>query len=95
MVARLLPGIYIRDFITAVIVAAVYGIINFLLGTVLTVLTFPLVFITFGLFIFVINAVLLRITDKMVDDFEIDGFGTTIVAALLISVCDGLLNLIF
>jgi len=91
-VAQLLPGIHVRNFGTAVIVALVYSVINFFLGTLLTLLALPLVVLTLGLFKLVINAVLLWVTDQFVDDFRIDGFGTTLLAAVLIAIIDGVLR---
>ncbi|CCK80287.1 conserved uncharacterized membrane protein, DUF360 [Desulfobacula toluolica Tol2] len=95
IVAKMLPGIHIKNFGTAVLVAGIYSLINLLLGKILFFLAFPVIFITFGLFAFIINAFLLWITDKMIKDFKIDHFGITILAAFLIMVSDKLLNWIF
>ena len=95
VVAKILPGIHIKNFGTAVLVAFIYSVINFLLGTILFFFALPVIFITFGLFIFIIDAFLLWITDKMIEDFEIDNFVTTILAAFLIMVSDRLLSRIF
>ncbi len=95
LVARLLPGIHLKGFGTAVIVALVYSLINYLIGWLLLLLTLPAVIITFGLFKFVINAFLLWMTDKLIDDFEIEGFGTTLIAAFLITFIDSALRWIF
>jgi len=95
VVAKILPGIHIKNFGTAVLVAFIYSVINFLLGTILFFFALPVIFITFGLFIFIIDAFLLWITDKMIEDFEIDNFVTTILAAFLIMVSDRLLSWIF
>lgn len=88
IVAQVLPGIKIRSFLTAVVVALVYSVINFFTGWLLVLLTLPLMLVTFGLFKLVINAFLLWITDKMIADFEIKDFFTTLVAALLITLVD-------
>ena len=95
IVAKILPGIHIKNFGTAVIVAFVYTLVNFFLGKILFFFAFPIILITFGLFTFIINAFLLWITDKMIEDFKIDSFITTILAAFLIMVSDRLLNWIF
>ena len=95
VVANFLPGITIKGPGTAVIVAVVYSLINFFLGWLFIFLSIPLVIITFGLFIFVINAFLLWITDRLIDDFKINSFGTTLVAAFLITVIDSGLHWIF
>ena len=95
IVAHLLPGIRIRGFWTAVVVALVYSTINYLTGWLFVLLAFPLMIVTFGLFKFVINAFLLWITDKLMEDFEINSIGTTLVAACLITLVDFFLHKIF
>jgi len=95
IVAKMLPGIHIKNFGTAILVALIYSVINFFLGKILFFFAFPVILITFGLFTFIIDAFLLWITDKIIEDFEIDNFGTTILAAFLIMVSDRLLNWIF
>lgn len=95
LVSNFLPGIKIKNFMTAVIVAVVYSIINFLTGWLLVLLTLPFIIITFGLFKFVINAFLLWLTDKITEDFEIENVSTTFVAAFLITMVDLLIKWIF
>lgn len=95
IVANILPGIYIKNYWTAVVVAIVYSIVSFFTGWVLILLTLPLMIITFGLFKFVINAFLLFITDKMIEEFKIKDGITTLIAALLISIVDSLLRWMF
>lgn len=95
LVANLLPGIRIKNFMTAVWVAIVYSIINFLAGWFLVLISLPFLIITFGLFKLVINAVLLWATDKMIKDFEIKDFLTTFIAALCITLIDSLMRWAF
>ncbi len=85
-VATLLPGIKLKKPTTAIWVAVVYALLNSFFFELLALLAFPIMFITLGLFTFVINAFLLFITDKLVDDFEIKSAGTTLLAAFLISI---------
>ncbi len=92
LVANFLPGIEVKHFGTAVIVAIVYSLINFFFGWLLIVLSLPFIIITFGLFKLVINAVLLWITDKMLDDFQIKDFFTTFIAALCITLVDSVIK---
>ncbi len=91
VVASVLPGIRLKSFSTAILVAIVYSIVN----TILSFFAFPFVLITLGLFIFVINVLVLWITDKLIEDFEIQNFATTIVASLLITVCNLLFRWLF
>ena len=92
LIAQLFPTIHVKNFGTAILVAVVYSLVNFVLGWFFMLLSFPFLILTFGLFKFVINAIMLWITDKMIDDFRIDGFGWTLVAALCISVVDTVLR---
>ena len=95
IVARVLPGFRLRGgFGSALLVAFVYGVIKALLWTLLVVISLPLVVVTLGLFIFVINAFLLWLTDKLLGRLEIRGFGTLIFAAFLLSVIDFVFRLV-
>lgn len=88
LVAESMRGVRIEGYGTAVIVAAVYSLINFFLGTLLMLLTLPLIILTVGLFKLVINTFLLWITDEMIDDFEIRDMGTTFLFAVIITLAD-------
>ena len=95
LIAQLMPGIRLKNFGTAVIVAVIYSLLNYFIGWLLVFFALPFLIITFGLFKFVINAFLLWLTDKMLDDFEIGGIGITLLAAFLISVLDSVFRWIF
>jgi putative membrane protein len=89
IVARVLPGFRIKGgFGTAVLVAFVYGVMKALLWKLLVLLTLPFVIVTLGLFIFVINAFLLWLTDKVLARLEVRGPFTLLAAAGLLSVID-------
>ena len=90
IVSKLLPGFHVRDFGSALVVAAVYGVLHILLFRVLVFLAFIPVFLTFGLFIFVINAFLLFLTDALLEQFEIDSIPTTLVGAVLLTILNGI-----
>ncbi len=92
IVARLLPTVTVRSYTTAVFVAGVYGVLKYLFTWILVAITFPLMFLTLGLFLVVINAFLLWITDKLFEGFEISGFLMTVVASVMISVLDVILR---
>ncbi|SMC88224.1 putative membrane protein [Desulfocicer vacuolatum DSM 3385] len=94
IVANILPGIYMKSFFTALVVAVVYSLVSFFLGWLLVFLALPFMIITFGLFKLVINAFLLFITDKLIDDFKIKDALTTMIAALLITLVDSGLHLL-
>ena len=88
IVAAVLPGVKLKGFGTAVIVALVFGLLKWLFYNLLIFLSLPVIALTFGLFLIVIHAILLWMTDKLVSGFKIKGFGTTVLAAMLISLLD-------
>lgn len=95
LVAALLPKVHLKSFGTAIVVALVYSIINFIAGWFITLISLPFILITFGLFKFVINAFLLWFTDMLIEDFKIETLGTTLLAAFLITIIDTLLRWAF
>lgn len=98
LISLVLPGMRLKSFKTAFWVSAVYGLLNFVAFRLLLFITFPLLivkYLTLGLFGIVLNAILLVITDKILDDFELAGFGTALIAAIGISVANLLLSCLF
>jgi putative membrane protein len=88
--AKLVPGVSVPDFWDAVIVAAVFGTLNVLLGWLLFiafgVLTLGIGFLFFFITFWVINAILLKVTDTLTERITIRGFGSAMLAALVISI---------
>lgn len=95
IIAKSMPGVHVKGFGTALVVAIVYGLINLVLGSLLKLLAIPFIFITAGLFLFVINAFLLWLTDQLLEDFEIEDMRTTFMAAFIITLADTLLSWVF
>jgi len=87
-IAKLLPAVTIKGYKTGIVVIVLYSIIHFILGGLLTLISFPLMILTFGLFKFVINAFILWITDRIIDSFDIRGFGWTLLTAVLLAAAD-------
>ena len=73
-------------------VAALFGLINTFIGSLLKLFTLPAVILTFGLFIFIINAAMLMLTDRWSDAITIDSFTSALIGSLLISIFSGLAN---
>ncbi len=88
LTARIVPGIEVRSFRSAVGFAVVFAILDGLLFKLLAIVTLPLVVVTLGLFLLVIRAWLFMLTDKFIDGVRIDGF----VSALIGSVVTAFLN---
>ncbi len=96
LVSRILPGFYLHDFASALWAAAILGLVNILVRPLLLLLTLPLNILTLGLFTFVINAAMLKLTAHFLrPGFEIASWGTAILAAVLLTVASVVLHYIF
>lgn len=86
VVVKLVPGFTSRDWITLAIAAAVLGLLNAIVRPVLFVLTLPLTVVTLGLFLIVLNAIMLELTAWLVPGFGIEGFGWALLGAIVLSI---------
>ena len=85
IVAHIVPGFQVQSFGTALVASLVIGLINATLGLLLKVLTLPLTIVTFGLFLFVINALILRMTSGLVSGFYVESFGPAFIGAIVLA----------
>jgi putative membrane protein len=90
--SRVIPGFVVADFKAALITAIVIGVINGIVAPVLKLLTFPINFLTLGLFSFVISAIGLLIAAAVVPGFAITGFIPALLAAVVIAVANSLIG---
>ncbi|MEV6762338.1 phage holin family protein [Streptomyces sp. NPDC051105] len=83
---------------TLILVALVFGLVNFLVKPILKILTFPLFILTLGLITLVVNALMLLLTswvcDKLDLSFHVEGFWTAVLGGLIISIVSWALNMI-
>jgi putative membrane protein len=93
--ARIVPGVKMKSFVTAILVAVLIGIAGITVTPILKFITFPINFVTLGLFTFVIDAIIIMVIDKFLDDFEIDGFGMTFIYTLVLALINMVLTKIF
>lgn len=92
IIAWLLPGISVDSFWTAMWVAAVLALLNIFVKPVLIILTIPVTILTLGLFILVINAVIILMASSLVSGFHVDSFWWALLFSLLNSLVNALLN---
>lgn len=85
VVANIVPNFSYRDWIALAIAALVLGLLNAIVRPILLVLTFPLTVVTLGLFLFVLNAIMLELTAWIVPGFDINGFGWAILGAIVLA----------
>lgn len=90
----LLPGIMIKSFGVALLVMFVLSILNVILRPVLILLTIPVTILTLGLFLLVINAVIILLTDWMIDGFEVLNFWWALLFSLIVSLVNYIADLI-
>jgi putative membrane protein len=85
LVGWLFPGVHVENFLTALLVAAVFGLINVTIGPVLKLLTFPITILTLGVFSVILNTLLFWSTTIVVPGFSINGFWWAMLAVLVVS----------
>lgn len=100
--AWILPGIMIEGAtttdqgITLAIVAVIFGLVNMIVRPIVSLLALPVIILTLGLVIFVINALMLLLTDWIAEQFDVgfqvDGFWTALLGALIITVVGAILE---
>jgi putative membrane protein len=96
LTAWLLPDVSINGGVLAVLwVAALFGLVNAILGTILRLLTLPLTILTLGLFALVVNALLVLITAALTKHFDVEGFWGAFWAAILITIFSTVLGWLF
>ncbi len=91
IVSRLVPGVVVSDFGSAVIAVLVISLINALIKPILFLLTLPVTVLTLGLFAFVLNAFLFMLAGSLTPGLEISGFGAALIGALVYSVVSAVL----
>ena len=92
--AHLVPGIAVEGWPAALGAALVLGILNAAVRPVLLLLSIPLILVTLGLFVFVVNAALLGLAAWLVPGFHVSGFWSAVFGSILISLISGILNLL-
>lgn len=91
LLANFLPGVTISSFSSAIIVALVLALLNVFVKPILIFMTLPATIVTFGLFLLVINAFVLMITDYLVDSFQLSSFWTALLFSFILSVFQSIL----
>jgi putative membrane protein len=91
LLSNLMTGVHVASFTTALIVAVVLGLLNIFIKPILVILTLPITFITLGLFLLVINALIIILCDNIVGGFSVDSFFTALLFSVILSVSQSLM----
>ena len=92
---KVLSGVQIDGFSTALVFAIVLGVLNLIVTPVLKILGLPLTILTLGLFSLVINALVILLADYFIDGMVVDGFWWAFIFSIALSVITSLLSGIF
>ncbi len=87
----LLPGVTVDEFVTAIIIAVLLSLLNVTVKPLLVILTIPLTVFTLGLFLLVINAIIILIASSLVPGFVVDNFWWALLFSLVLSLINALL----
>jgi putative membrane protein len=84
--ASVLPGVKVENYISAITVALVIGLLNIFVRPIIVLFTLPATIFSLGLFLFVINAGIILLADKFVDGFMVAGFFDALIFSILLSI---------
>ena len=90
--AHVLSGIHIDTFWTAIVFAVVLAILNIFIKPLIILFTLPVTILTLGLFLFVINAIVVLLASRFVDGIRIDGFWWALLFSLILSIVTSVLD---
>lgn len=91
VIAHFLPGVSVVNFTNAVIVAVVLALLRVTIKPLLIILTLPVTILTLGLFLLVINALIILLADNLIDGFNVTGFWIALLFSLILSIFESIL----
>lgn len=91
VIAHFLPGVSVVNFTNAIFVAIVLGILQVTIKPILVILTFPVTILTLGLFLLVINAIIIMLASELLNGFEVSGFWIALIFSLILSLLQSIL----
>jgi putative membrane protein len=89
-IAYLMKGVIVDEFTTALTVAIVLGLLNFFVKPILVLFTLPITFFTLGLFLLVINTIMIELCDYFIEGFRISSFWTAMLFSIVLSLSQSL-----
>jgi len=85
LLANVVPGFSVKSWQAAAVAALVFGLVNAILGPILTIVSLPLIILTLGLFWFVVNALLLVLVGFIVPGFDFYGFFPALIVSIVLA----------
>jgi putative membrane protein len=90
--AWLAPGVHIDQYSTAIVFALILGLLNFIVKPILVILTLPITIFTLGLFLLVINAIIILIAAHFIGGLHVSGFWAALLFSILLSIFTAVLH---
>ncbi|OZV67242.1 phage holin family protein [Winogradskyella aurantia] len=95
ILSYILSGVTVDGYLGAIIVAVVLSILNLFVKPILVIFTLPVTIVTLGLFLFVINALIILLADKLIDGFSVTSFWWALIFSVLLSILQSILQSLF
>ncbi|HBR11740.1 putative membrane protein [Epilithonimonas bovis DSM 19482] len=95
LLSKILTGVHFDSFGSTIIFAILLGILNVFVRPILSILSLPITIVTLGLFSFVINALIILLTDYFMDSMYVDGFWWALLFSILLSLVTSLFSTFF
>ena len=92
ILARILPGVGVDSYATAIFVAIVISLLNFIVKPLLIILTLPVTILTLGLFLLIINALIILMADALIGGFNVTNIWWALLFSLLLSLLQSIFN---
>lgn len=95
LISNFMSGVHVESFTTSLIVAFVLGLINIFIKPIMVLLTLPFTIVTFGLFLLIINGLMIILCTKIVGGFTVDSFWTALFFSLVLSITQSIAYKLF
>ena len=92
LISNFMPGVHVASFTTALFVAIVLGLLNIFIKPILVIFTLPVTILTLGLFLLVINALIILLCTNIVGGFSVDSFWTALFFSIILSLLQSIMN---
>jgi putative membrane protein len=90
-IAHFLPGVHVAGPATAMVVAIVLGLLNIFIKPIMVLLTLPFTIVTLGLFLLVVNAIIILLCTKIVGGFTVDTFWIAMIFSVVLSLSQSII----
>jgi putative membrane protein len=92
LISNFMPGVHVASFTTALFVAIVLGLLNIFIKPIIVIFTLPVTILTLGLFLLVINALIIILCTNIVGGFSVDSFWTALFFSIILSLLQSIMN---